>query len=104
MRVDARRDALRLEMAAVGELPVLVRDFGHLDRGVDPDDLQGGGKAVLRLVRLRRIRKIDLHLRRRLLDVVIRRQDEVVPVEDLEDRIDVTVVDLRENLDHKTLP
>ena len=71
MRVDARRDTLRPEMTAVGELPVLVRHLRVFERNVRADDRERRGKAALRLGNLLVLGEIELDLRPRLLDVVV---------------------------------
>ena len=100
---DAGADEFRLEVATIGELPVLVGNLRLGDLGRFADHLQ-------RLLK-RRARRCDLcgilgenpHFRTRLLDIAIGRQNQIPSIEDLEEGIDESFLDQTKDFGHVRL-
>ena len=71
-RHETVTDWLNLEVATIRKLPVFVRDFGCPDLRVGANERERVFEATSRLVSLRGIGEVDLHLRVWLFDVVVR--------------------------------
>ena len=97
---DVRAHELGLEVAAVGEPPVLLGHLFALDLGLAPDDLKRTRERRPRVTLL----EVDAHLRERRLDVPVRGQNEVPSVEYLEEGIYAALGDRAVDLGHRRRP
>ena len=97
---ETGRDDLRLEMLAVGELPVLVRNRARLRLQIEPDDGTGRGKRLRRARGVGGILEEDLHRGEIVLHVTVRRQNEIPSIEHLEEGIHVPFVNRTGNECH----
>ena len=62
---------LRLEMAAIGKLPVLVGNLRILQHRIRTDDLQCRTETTLRLLNQFVLDEIDLDLRQLLFNILV---------------------------------
>ena len=97
---DVRAHELGLEVAAVGETPVLLGHLFTLDLRLAPDDLKRARERRPRIALL----EVDAHLRERRLDVPVRGQNEVPSVEYLEEGIYAALGDRAVDLGHRRRP
>jgi hypothetical protein len=102
-RDETTADWLDLEVAAIRKLPVFIRDFRGLDLRVGADKRKRVLESTSRLASLRGVSEVHLHLRARLLYVVVRGQNEIPTVEHFKERIDQSVRNIAEDFCHDVL-